>query len=97
MRPLSKAARLGTIAAGNDEAFKFHELSLDGKPCRVFVISDVHTDAPANLDWLHSRCRRAVATAGPGGVVDVCVCAGDISDNLSDSSRRFAPLQSYNW
>eukprot|EP00668_Euglena_longa_P004897 GGOE01005738.1.p1 GENE.GGOE01005738.1~~GGOE01005738.1.p1 ORF type:complete len:292 (+),score=69.52 GGOE01005738.1:120-995(+) len=43
---------------------------------RVFCVSDIHTDIPANLEWVHSICTSSYQR-------DVLICAGDISDNLA--------------
>jgi predicted phosphodiesterase len=47
-----------------------------GRHCRVWVISDAHSDHKANLEWIKTRlpARRADA-------FDVCLVAGDVCDN----------------
>ena len=47
------------------------------KQPRVFVTSDLHTDHGVNFEWLRSH----LPERHPDGF-DVCVCAGDISDNV---------------
>ena len=47
-----------------------------GYHCRVWIISDAHSDHPANLAWIKTRLPARVPKA-----FDVCVCAGDVSDN----------------
>jgi hypothetical protein len=47
-----------------------------GQHCRVFVISDAHSDHKANLEWIKTRLPAPRADA-----FDVCLCAGDVSDN----------------
>ena len=53
-----------------------------GHHCRVWVISDAHSDHPANLAWIKTRLPARVPK-----VFDVCVCAGDVSDN-ADTLRE---------
>ena len=50
--------------------------------CRVWVISDAHSDHPANLAWIKTRLPERAPKA-----FDVCVCAGDVSDN-ADTLRE---------
>lgn len=47
-----------------------------GKHIRVYAISDAHCDHPANLQWLKTRLPERSE-----GAFDVCLCAGDVSDN----------------
>ncbi|EOD10778.1 hypothetical protein EMIHUDRAFT_257624, partial [Emiliania huxleyi CCMP1516] len=48
-----------------------------GMRARVFVISDMHCDHPQNFGWIQQRL-----PASSSGCFDVCVCCGDVSDNL---------------
>ncbi|KAL1504531.1 hypothetical protein AB1Y20_010933 [Prymnesium parvum] len=43
---------------------------------RVFAISDLHCDHPANMDWLRSHM-----PLEEEGAYDVCLCAGDVSNS----------------
>lgn len=48
-----------------------------GQRCRVFIISDVHADHAQNRRWLAKKM-----PAKKEGCFDVCIIAGDVSDDL---------------
>ena len=47
------------------------------KRCRIFTISDIHTDNPKNYSWVQNNLPATAQNA-----FDVCICSGDVSDNL---------------
>ena len=49
-----------------------------GSHCRIFIISDVHTDHQSNMDWIRAMCPPRKAHA-----VDVLLCPGDVSDDVA--------------
>jgi len=48
-----------------------------GVRARIFLISDMHCDHASNLSWMKQRLPDAKR-----GCFDVCICSGDVSDNL---------------
>jgi len=58
-----------------------------GQHIRVFVISDAHSDYAVNLQWLKAK----LPDRAPGAF-DVCLCAGDVSDNLDVLKEALAVL-----
>ena len=82
---LAKAVRLGRICQNATKPVQIHrcdaagfaEVQLQpGQHCRVFCISDVHTDHKDNMQWLRAHCppRKPLT-------FDVLLCPGDISDD----------------
>ena len=53
---------------------------------KVYVISDVHSDYPENLEWVKKHC---AATSRPH---DILIVAGDVSDDLSILRETLEPL-----
>ena len=54
----------------------------------VYVISDLHTDNVANLEWLRERCNRKNLPQTPGRN-DALIIAGDISHEFSKLEETF--------
>ena len=59
-----------------------------GRHVRVFAVSDVHADHKANMSWLGAHLPAPV----PGGF-DVCLCPGDVSDNLGVLASALSMLK----
>ncbi|XP_062205639.1 uncharacterized protein LOC133907584 isoform X1 [Phragmites australis] len=57
---------------------------------RVFVVSDLHTDYPENMEWV--RRLPAEVRAGEGGV-DALVVAGDVAETRDNFARTMAALR----
>lgn len=65
-------------------------VKLDAKQhCRIWVISDAHSDHPSNWEWIKTRLPRRAANA-----FDVCLCAGDVSDRMEVLSETLKVLKS---
>jgi predicted phosphodiesterase len=50
---------------------------------KVFVVSDVHTDYKANMEWVRSLSLSQYSE-------DTLICAGDVSDNLETFQTTMA-------
>lgn len=69
----SSAVAAATPASANDGIATV--TLLPGYHCRLFVISDVHADHAANLQWLEEKLPARTPNA-----FDVILCPGDVSD-----------------
>ncbi|CAL4917316.1 unnamed protein product [Urochloa decumbens] len=58
---------------------------------RVFVVSDLHTDYPENMDWV--RRLPAEVGAGEGDGVDALVVAGDVAETRDNFARTMEVLR----
>ena len=58
---------------------------------RVFVVSDLHTDYPENMDWV--RRLPAEVGAGKGQGVDALVVAGDVAETRDNFARTMEVLR----
>ncbi|VAH04716.1 unnamed protein product [Triticum turgidum subsp. durum] len=59
---------------------------------RVFVVSDLHTDYPENMEWV----RRLAVRAGPPGAgegFDALVVAGDVAETRDNFARTMEALR----
>ena len=62
---------------------------------RVFVVSDLHTDYPENMDWvrrLAAGVGSAPGAAGAGGV-NALVVAGDVAETRDNFARTMEALR----
>ncbi|XP_062201297.1 uncharacterized protein LOC133903847 [Phragmites australis] len=59
---------------------------------RVFVVSDLHTDYPANMDWVRRLPAEVGARVGGGGV-DALVVAGDVAETRDNFVRTMKVLR----
>jgi len=100
---LACAMREGRVAVGHEQLHPtghtsrhkaappagIESISLaSGQHCRVFAQSDVHADAPANFEWIKSKL-----PARSHGAFDVCLLAGDLSDNDERLREALAVLK----
>ncbi|KAF8672397.1 hypothetical protein HU200_049604 [Digitaria exilis] len=58
---------------------------------RVFVVSDLHTDYPENMDWVRRLPAEVGAGTGPG--VDALVVAGDVAETRDNFKRTMEVLR----
>jgi 3',5'-cyclic AMP phosphodiesterase CpdA len=58
---------------------------------RVFVVSDLHTDYPENMDWVRRLPAEVGAGEGPG--VDALVVAGDVAETRDNFARTMEVLR----
>jgi hypothetical protein len=58
---------------------------------RVFVVSDLHTDYPENMEWV--RRLPAEVGAGKGEGVDALVVAGDVAETRDNFARTMEMLR----
>lgn len=58
---------------------------------RVFVVSDLHTDYPENMEWV--RRLPAQVGAGEGRGVDALVVAGDVAETRDNFARTMEVLR----
>jgi predicted phosphodiesterase len=63
--------------------------SSKGQRLKVFIISDLHTDYKANLEWVSSLRKRL----GVNGEENVVVVGGDVSSNLATLRSTLARLK----
>ena len=83
------AAAPALAPAAADQAKKDDAITLaPGESLRIFAISDVHSDHPANMQWLveHMPERREHTR-------DVLLCPGDISDRVEVLSEALKTLR----
>lgn len=59
---------------------------------RVFVVSDLHTDYPENMEWVRRLAVRAGAP-GAGGGFDALVVAGDVAETRDNFARTMEALR----
>ena len=57
-----------------------------GKGVRIFAISDIHTDHPANMKWIRDRMYLPERTPEH---FDVLLCPGDVSDKVAVRDEAF--------
>ncbi|PVH31675.1 hypothetical protein PAHAL_9G208000 [Panicum hallii] len=62
-----------------------------GATTRVFVVSDLHTDYPENMEWV--RRLPAEVGAGEGAGVDALVVAGDVAETRDNFARTMEVLR----
>ncbi|PUZ38476.1 hypothetical protein GQ55_9G199200 [Panicum hallii var. hallii] len=62
-----------------------------GATTRVFVVSDLHTDYPENMEWV--RRLPAEVGAGEGAGIDALVVAGDVAETRDNFARTMEVLR----
>ncbi|ONM05546.1 Ser/Thr protein phosphatase family [Zea mays] len=80
LRPRAASVRCCAAAARAAEA-----------TTRVFVVSDLHTDYPENMEWV--RRLPAQVGAGEGRGVDALVVAGDVAETRDNFARTMEVLR----
>jgi 3',5'-cyclic AMP phosphodiesterase CpdA len=60
---------------------------------RVFVVSDLHTDYPDNMEWVRQLPAEVGARRGEEGAVDALVVAGDVAETRDNFARTMAVLR----
>ncbi|KAJ1295012.1 hypothetical protein BS78_01G190600 [Paspalum vaginatum] len=60
---------------------------------RVFVVSDLHTDYPENMEWVRRLPAEVGARRGGGGGVDALVVAGDVAETRDNFARTMEVLR----
>ncbi|TVU32164.1 hypothetical protein EJB05_23884, partial [Eragrostis curvula] len=60
---------------------------------RVFVVSDLHTDYPENMEWVRQLPAEVGARRGEDGVTDALVVAGDVAETRDNFARTMEVLR----
>ena len=99
LAPAAKELSASIIAAGGPAASRVKcpvPPNMDvvtvsvSKRVRIFIISDVHTDHAANMEWLKARLPPRTATG-----FDVLLCPGDVSDKPEVRAAMFEVATSH--
>jgi len=92
LRPRGAPVRCCAVAAPAPQAaVPARARAAPGATTRVFVVSDLHTDYPENMDWV--RRLPAEVGAGEGAGVDALVVAGDVAETRDNFARTMEVLR----
>lgn len=89
--PRAASVRCCAAAAPAPQAALPAAARAEAATTRVFVVSDLHTDYPENMDWV--RRLPAEVGAGKGQGVDALVVAGDVAETRDNFARTMEVLR----